>query len=46
MGIKRLTDSTLVALTLMITESNPEEKEAMVALVMNFLELGAKELGL
>lgn len=34
---KRLADSTLVAMTLMIAESRPEEKESMVALVMNFL---------
>ncbi len=45
-GSKRLGDSTLVALTIMIAESKPEEKEAMVALVMNFLELDGKELGL
>ena len=30
-------DYTLVALTIMIAESNPEEKETMVKLVMNFL---------
>lgn len=34
---KRLADSTLVAMALMIAESRPEEKESMVALVMNFL---------
>ena len=45
-GSKRLGDSPLVALTIMIAESKPEEKEAMVALVMNFLELDGKELGL
>ena len=43
---KRLTDNTLAALTIMIAESKPEEKEAMVALVMNFLEFGEKEVGL
>lgn len=36
-GKKRLDDSTLVALTIMIAESKPEEKEIMVNLVMNFL---------
>lgn len=36
-GQKRVADSTLVAITIMIAESKPEEKEAMVALVMNFL---------
>lgn len=35
---KRVADSTLVAVALMIAESRPEEKESMVALVMNFLE--------
>lgn len=34
---KRISDSTLVAVALMVSESRPEEKEAMVALVMNFL---------
>lgn len=34
---KRISDSTLVAVALMIAESRPEEKESMVALVMNFL---------
>ena len=36
-GRKRLDDNTLVALTIMIAESRPAEKEAMVSLVMNFL---------
>lgn len=36
-GDKRLADSTLVALTIMIAESKPEEKETMISLVMNFL---------
>lgn len=35
---KRIADSTLVAVALMIAESRPEEKESMVSLVMNFLE--------
>lgn len=34
---KRIADSTLVAVALMIAESRPEEKDSMVALVMNFL---------
>ena len=34
---KRIDDSTLVALTIMIAESRPAEKEAMVSLAMNFL---------
>lgn len=39
-GSKAIDDSTLVAITIMIAESKPEEKDAMVALVMNFLALG------
>ena len=35
---KRIADSTLVAVALMIAESRPEEKESMVSLVMIFLE--------
>lgn len=35
---KRIADSTLVAVALMIAESRPEEKETMVSLVMNFLK--------
>ena len=35
---KAIDDSTLVAITIMIAESKPVEKEAMVALVMNFLK--------
>lgn len=45
-GSKRVPDSALVAVTIMIAESKPEEKEAMVALVMSFLDMGAKELGI
>ncbi|WP_251198363.1 type II toxin-antitoxin system death-on-curing family toxin [Anaerotardibacter muris] len=36
-GRKRVSDSALVATTIMIAESKPEEKEIMVSLVMNFL---------
>ncbi|MDO4399490.1 MAG: virulence protein RhuM/Fic/DOC family protein [Coriobacteriia bacterium] len=36
-GSKRIDDNALVAITLMIAESRPEEKAAMVSLVMNFL---------
>lgn len=39
-GAKRISDSALVALTIMIAESKPDEKEAMVALAMSFLSLG------
>lgn len=39
-GIKCISDSALVALTVMIAESKPDEKEAMVALAMSFLSLG------
>ena len=36
-GKQIISDSALVAITLMIAESRPEEKETMVRLVMNFL---------
>lgn len=36
-GRKLVDDNVLVAITVMIAESRPEEKGAMVALVMNFL---------
>ena len=39
-GRKTIDDSTLVAITIMIAESKPEEKDAMTALAMNFLALG------
>ena len=38
-GTKRIGDGELVAITLMIAESNPEEKDTMVKLVMNLLEI-------
>lgn len=39
-GRKTVGDDSLVATTIMIAESRPDEKEAMVSLVMNFLALG------
>ena len=36
-GEKRINDSTLVAITIMIAESRTEEKEIMTRLIMNFL---------
>ncbi len=36
-GSKRIADYTLVALTIMIAESRPEEKEAMINVIMNCL---------
>ena len=36
-GHKRISDSALVAITLLIAKSRPEEKEVMTTLVMNFL---------
>ena len=36
-GSKRLADNTLVALTLMIAESKPEEKDVMVKVVVNLI---------
>ncbi|MFN2926224.1 RhuM family protein [Lachnospiraceae bacterium YH-ros2228] len=38
-GNKRIGDGELVAITLMIAESNPEEKDVMVKLVMNLLNM-------
>ena len=38
-GVKRLSDGTLVAITLMIAESKPDEKDVMVKMVMNLLSL-------
>ncbi|WP_242838525.1 RhuM family protein [Lachnobacterium bovis] len=38
-GNKRIGDGELVAITLMIAESNPEEKDVMVKLVMNLLDM-------
>ena len=38
-GVKRLSDSALVALTILIAESKPEEKEIIIDLVMNFLTM-------
>lgn len=34
-GEKLLDDHTLVALTIMIAESRPEEKEMMISVIMN-----------
>lgn len=36
-GSKRIADNTLVALTLMIAESHPEEKDVMVKVVVNLI---------
>lgn len=38
-GEKIVSDSALVAITLMIAESNPDEKEIMTTLVMNLLSI-------
>ena len=37
-GNKKIDDRTLVALTIMIAESKPEEKEMMVSVVMNCMQ--------
>ena len=37
-GKKKIEDSTLVALTIMIAESRPEEKEMMISVVMNCIQ--------
>lgn len=39
-GEKLIDDHTLVALTIMIAESNPEEKEMMISVVMNCINSG------
>ena len=36
-GEKLIDDHTLVALTIMIAESKPEEKEMMITVIMNCL---------
>lgn len=36
-GKKIISDSALVAITLMIAESRPEEKEIMIQVIINFL---------
>lgn len=38
-GRKRISDGALVAITLMIAESNPQEKDIMIAMVMNLLSV-------
>ena len=38
-GTKIISDGALVAITLMIAESNPQEKDIMTAMVMNLLKL-------
>ena len=37
-GNKKIEDSTLVALTIMIAESRPEEKEMMISVIMNCMQ--------
>lgn len=37
-GKKIISNSALVAITLMVAESRPEEKDVMVTLIMNFLK--------
>ena len=36
---KILSDSALVAITILIAESKPEEKEIIIDLIMNFLTM-------
>ena len=38
-GTKRIADNALVALTLMIAESKPEEKDIMINVVVNLINL-------
>jgi len=37
-GQKRIDDHTLVALTIMIAESKPDEKEMMISVIMNCMQ--------
>lgn len=37
-GRKKIEDFTLVALTIMIAESRPEEKEMMISVIMNCMQ--------
>lgn len=37
-GMKLIDDHTLVALTIMIAESRPEEKEMMISVIMNCIQ--------
>ncbi len=37
-GFKKIEDNTLVAITLMIAESKPEEKEMMIKVILNLME--------
>lgn len=39
-GDKLIDDHTLVALTIMIAESRPEEMEMMITVVMNCINIG------
>lgn len=36
-GIKRIADNALVALTLMIAESNPNDREIILTLMVNLI---------
>ena len=36
-GLKRLADNTLVALTLMIAESHPGDKDMMIKVIVNII---------
>jgi prophage maintenance system killer protein len=38
-GSKKIADNALVALTLMIAESKPEEKDMMIKVVVNLINL-------
>ena len=37
-GKKKIEDATLVALTIMVAESRPEEKEMMISVIMNCMQ--------
>ncbi len=43
-GRKNISDSALVAMTLLIAQSDPREKEVMIKLVMNFLNVEVENI--
>ena len=38
-NVKVIDDATLVAMTILIAESKPEEKEVIISLLMSFLNM-------
>jgi len=38
-GVKRIADNALVAMTLLIAESNPQEKELLISVIMHLMQM-------